>query len=117
MPHLQTMLDEFADKNLRVYAINFRDDGDPQAYLRRHGLEFLSLANGGEVAKLYEIHGTPGLLIFDKRNQRILNIYDVMAEYNAKQIPTDGLSHTQIAAQKVPYWADKIRHTIAQLDD
>jgi thiol-disulfide isomerase/thioredoxin len=108
MPHLQTIVDEY-EGELTVYAINFRDDGDPQTFMQQNGYTFTLLLDGGEVAEKYEIWGTPGVLVFDKNNRQTMNLYDVITEIDAELAATKGLSHRDKAARKAPAWAAAIR--------
>ncbi|MBT8441647.1 MAG: TlpA family protein disulfide reductase [Gammaproteobacteria bacterium] len=107
MPHLQTLADEY-DGELTIYAINFRDDSDPQAFVDKNGYTFTLLLDGAAVAKQYEIWSTPGVLVFDKNNTQILNLYDVITEVDAELAATEGLSHSEKAARKAPAWAAAI---------
>jgi len=107
MPHLQTMADEY-EGELTIYAINFRDDDDPQAFMQQNGYTFTLLLSGGAVAEQYEIWGTPGVLVFDQNNRQILNLYDVVTEVDAELAATEGLSHRDKAARKAPAWAAAI---------
>jgi cytochrome c biogenesis protein CcmG/thiol:disulfide interchange protein DsbE len=112
MPHLQSMLDEYGDDSLTIYAIAFRDDGEPMEYLYSQGYGFVSLPNGDAVAEAYGVYGTPGLLIFSADNKRVFNLYDIEApeaEHAAE------LNHTQKAARKAPFWAAKIRLALDEL--
>lgn len=107
MPYLQTIVDEY-DGDLTVYAINFRDDGDSQAFMQQHGYSFTLLLNGADVAEQYEIWGTPGVLVFDQSNRQVMNLYDVITEVDAELATTEGLSHRDKAARKAPAWAAAI---------
>ena len=115
MPHLQSMRYEYADDSLTIYAINFRDDGDPLAYMQKQGFDFTLLLDGGDVAAAYDVHATPGLLIFDRENRVVLDLYDVMEDYNRMVILSDELNHGQKAARKAPWWAAQIRLALDQI--
>lgn len=117
MPHLQSILDEYPQGALTMYAINFRDDGDPVEHMQSNGFEFTLLLDGGEVAKAYDVHATPGLLIFDADDRLALNLYDVMEEYNQTVTLPDDLSFKQKAARKAPWWAARIRMALDELAD
>ena len=107
MPQLQTIADEY-EGELTIYAINFRDDGDPQAFMEQNGYTFTLLLNGGAVAEQYEIWGTPGVLVFDENNRQTLNLYDVITDVDAELAATEGLSHRGKAERKAPAWAAAI---------
>lgn len=114
MPHLQSIQDEYGDA-VTIYAIDFRDDGDPLGYLKSQGYRFTPLPAGGEVADAYGVYATPGLLIFDDENSIVLNLYDVMAHYDEEFDTPDGLKHSQRASRKAPYWAARIREALDRL--
>jgi|ETNmetMinimDraft_15_1059895.scaffolds.fasta_scaffold60790_2 hypothetical protein len=114
MLHLQSIQDEYGD-SVTIYAINFRDDGNPLEYLQTQGYGFKPLPNGGTVADAYGVYATPGLLIFDSKNQLVLNLYDVMARYDEEIELPAGLKHSQRASRKAPYWAAQIRLALDKL--
>lgn len=114
MPHLQSIQDEYGDA-ITIYAIDFRDDGDPVGYLHTQGYGFAPLPAGGTVAEAYGVYATPGLLIFDSDNHLVLNLYDVMARYDEEIELPNGLKHSQRASRKTPYWAARIRQALDQL--
>ncbi|MDP6437807.1 MAG: TlpA disulfide reductase family protein [Gammaproteobacteria bacterium] len=111
MPHLQSIQDEYGE-SITIYAIDFRDDGDPLGYLQSQGYRFTPLPAGGAVADAYGIFATPGLLIFDGDNRLLLNLYDVMARYDEEFNTPEGLKHSQRASRKAPYWAARIRQAL-----
>jgi len=114
MPELQTIADEHPG-GLTIYAINFRDDGDPAAYLQENGYTFTLLVKGGAVAEEYGIYGTPGLLIFNADNEQVFNLYDTIDQFETEVGTPEGLSHSEKAARKAPWWAEQIRAELEQL--
>jgi thiol-disulfide isomerase/thioredoxin len=115
MPHLQSMLDEYGDDSLTIYAIAFRDDGEPMTYLQSQGYGFVSVPDGDEVASAYGVYGTPGLLLFTADNQLALNLYDIEVPGPEDSASAADLNHTQKAARKAPYWAAQIRLRLDEL--
>lgn len=109
MPHLQSMQLEYSSQ-LRILAINVFEDGDPAKFLQDAGYGFTLLMDGEEVAEIYEVSGTPGVLIidrgravrFDLRNLPPINPPDTGKKPN----------HGRRAAFRAPYWAAKIRTAI-----
>ncbi|MFQ5608971.1 MAG: TlpA disulfide reductase family protein, partial [Woeseiaceae bacterium] len=100
MPHLQSLGYEYPTDELSIYAISIRDDGDPLAFMQAQGYDFTLLFDGDDVAAAYGVHATPGLLIFDRDNRLVLNLYDVMERYNREFRLPDGLGNRQKAARK-----------------
>lgn len=113
MPHIQSIRLEHGDK-VRVLAVHFRDDkGDPVAFIGNTGYDFTVLPDGNDVAKLFEVWGTPGLLIIDRDRNIHFNLYDLPKP----DFPKDeaDLSHPQKAAYRAPYWAAEIRKSLDRI--
>ena len=109
MPHLQSMQLEYGE-DIRILAINFREDDDPVAFIENAGYDFTVLPNGDEVAAAYGIKGTPGLIIVDS-GQRIR--FDLRALPKQNPLTGDGSkSHRKKAGYRAPYWAAEIRKGI-----
>jgi cytochrome c biogenesis protein CcmG/thiol:disulfide interchange protein DsbE len=110
MPHIQSIRLERGDE-IRVLAVHFRDDkGDPVAFIEDAGYDFTLLPDGGEVAKLNEVWGTPGLMIVDR---------DRVIRFDLYALPKLDLSaagkspaHSKKAAYLAPYWAAEIRKSL-----
>jgi thiol-disulfide isomerase/thioredoxin len=109
MPHLQSMRLEYGD-SLKILAISFREKGDPVAFIQNTGYEFTVLPEGDAVATMYEVTGTPGLIIVDGEQQ---------VSFDLRDLPTyrpwesgKKLSHRQRAAYLAPFWAAEIRKAI-----
>ncbi len=114
MPHLQSIRLEYGDK-VKILAINFRDKNDPVAFIDAAGYDFTVLPHGDEVAELYEIYGTPGIIIVDgERRMR----FDLRA-LPQLSIPGNGekLSNSKKAAYLAPYWAAAIRKALDSVLD
>lgn len=105
-PHLQSIRLEYGDR-VRILAINFREDGDPVTFINESGYDVTLLLDGDEVAKLYDIYGTPGVILMDK---------DRVIHFDLRHIPRieppdlgKPASHKRKAAYRAPYWAAEIR--------
>jgi hypothetical protein len=109
MPHLQSIKLELGD-DIEILAINIRDKNDPVAFVEAAGYDFTVLADGDAVAKLYGIHGTPGVLIVD--SEQLLR-FDLRA-LPQREIPSNGdnLSNAKKASYRAPYWAAEIRKSL-----
>ena len=109
MPHLQSMRLEYGE-DIKILAINFREDGDPVAFIENAGYDFTVLPDGDEVAAAYGIKGTPGLIIVDSR-QRIQ--FDLRALPRQDSLPAENSdNHKSKAGYRAPYWAAEIRKGI-----
>ena len=65
MPYLQKVQNAAGKDALDVYAIDFKDDGDPVQTLRERKLSFTLVRDGDAIAALYGVTGTPGLFLVD----------------------------------------------------
>lgn len=63
MPELEKLRGELADRNIRFYALNIWEDGDPVAHMQEKGYRFTLLLDADLVAKRYGVRGTPGLFV------------------------------------------------------
>jgi cytochrome c biogenesis protein CcmG/thiol:disulfide interchange protein DsbE len=109
MPHLQSMRLEYGE-DIKILAINFRDDGDPVAFIEDAGYDFTVLPEGDDVAAAYGIKGTPGLIIVDSGQ---LIQFDLRALPRQNQSTAESSdSHKKKAGYRAPYWAAEIRKGI-----
>lgn len=69
MPELDRLSKELANENVRFYALNIWEDGDPVAFMRDKDFDFTLLLDADSVAKRYEVRSTPGLFVVDKEKQ------------------------------------------------
>lgn len=113
MPHIQSIRLEHGDK-VRVVAVHFRDDkGDPAAFIRNAGYDFTVLRDGNDVAKKFDVWGTPGLLLIDQDRNIRFNLYELpKPEFPVSE---GELSHPQRAAYRAPYWAAEIRKSLDEI--
>lgn len=65
MPAIVALDDEFTDQGLAIVAVNFRDDGDTDAYARRMGIGFDIVLKGDTLAKSLGVRGTPTWFLVD----------------------------------------------------
>lgn len=66
MPYLDQVVKDYADYGVRVYAIDFKDDGDPVAMMDGLGYDFTVLPLGDLVADDYGVFSAPGILVVDQ---------------------------------------------------
>lgn len=67
MPSLQKVYDAAGAKNLDIYAIDIKEDGDPIAALKDRGQTFTLVRDGDAIADRYHVKGTPGLFLIDAK--------------------------------------------------
>ena len=106
MPHLQSMKLEYGDA-MKILAINFRENGDPVGFIDEKGYDFTVLPDGDEVAAIYDVYGTPGIIIVDGERQIVFDLRQLPPYVP----PSAGkkISHSKRAAYMAPYWAAAIR--------
>lgn len=113
MPHLQSIELEYGDR-VQVLAVNFRDKGDAVSFVADAGYDFTVLPNGEEVAKLYEIWGTPGVLIVDEKMRVRFDLRDLPPF--RPELTSELKGHAQKAGHRAPYWAAEIRKALSALE-
>jgi len=65
MPGIAGLHEEFEGRGLEVVAVNFRDDGDTDAYAREMGLDFDIVLDGDALAAQAGVTGTPTVFVLD----------------------------------------------------
>ncbi|MBT8092639.1 MAG: TlpA family protein disulfide reductase [Gammaproteobacteria bacterium] len=65
MPYLDKIVDDYAEHGVQVFAIDFKDDGDPVAMIDELGYDFVVLPLGDLVADDYGVFSAPGILVVD----------------------------------------------------
>lgn len=113
MPHLQSVLYQYAeDLDLEILSFSIYEDGNPAKYLNENGYDFILFTEAEEIAKLYGIKGTPGVLIIDANGQIRFDLRDVPS---VKLKPL-GKKHWQKAMQAAPYWGSEFRKALESLN-
>ncbi len=111
MPHLQSIKDEYGDR-VTIYAINIKENGDPVEYMNQRGYDFTLLLEGDDVAELYDVDSTPGLMLVDGNGYHRFDMSTLLAP-SSKAL--EGLSHRQRSRRIAPWWAGQIRQQIDQI--
>ena len=112
MPHLQSMVHQYQSSiNLKVFALNIHEDGDPVAYLRTNGYQFDLFPNAEPVAKQLAVHGTPVVLIYDQKGELVFDLRSLDSSQLVKQKASHGAKSVRLA----PWWAAEIRKVLNQL--
>jgi thiol-disulfide isomerase/thioredoxin len=114
MPHLQSVIYQYGEKlNLQVFALNINEDEDPEEYLNENGYDFLLFKEAEKVAEIYQIRGTPGLLVFDKNG----NLQFDLRQVHSLEMSKMKLSpRWQKAIKLGPYWASELRKKLSTLN-
>jgi len=111
MPHLQSMQIEYGD-DVRIYALNIRDDEDPVAFMQELGYDFVLLPDADPVMELYGVRSTPAVFLVNKNGTIHFNLYEMIFNDSAE---FKALGHRQKAGQRAPHWAAEIRRITDQI--
>jgi len=112
LPHLQSIRMEHGQA-VKILAVNIRDKNDPVAFIEEAGYDFTVLPHGDDIAELYAIHGTPGVIVVDGEQRMRFDLRTLPQ----LSIPSNGekLSNKKKAAYMAPYWAAEIRKSIDEV--
>lgn len=108
MPHLQSMQIEYGD-DVRVYALNIRDDEDPVEFMAGKGYDFILLPDADPVMELYGVKSTPAVFVVDSDGAIRFNLYKMI--FNDSD-DFKALSHREKSGLRAPYWSAEIRRSI-----
>lgn len=108
MPHLESLVLEHSEDEFEIVAITIGEDGDPAGFLKNKGYDFTLLPDGEEVAGLYGIRGTPGVLIFNRDSQLVFDL----RKQPSQTLNTEGMKRRDVAARRAPFWAAQIRRAL-----
>lgn len=111
MPHLQSIQIEYGD-DVRVYALNIRDDEDPVAFMQEKAYDFTLLPDADPVMALYGVQPTPALFLVDGQGFIRFNLYETVIDDSKEP---ENISHKRRAGQRAPAWAAQIRRRIDQI--
>lgn len=111
MPHLQSMRIEYGD-NLKIYALNIRDEEMPEIFMLEHGYDFTLIPEADSVMESYGIKAVPALYVVDGQGKIRFNLYDMVFNDSSE---FKALSHDKKASKRAPYWAAEIRKTVDQI--
>jgi thiol-disulfide isomerase/thioredoxin len=117
MPHLQSIIDEYSYE-VRVLALNIREDEDPVKFLEEYGYEFLLIPEAEEIAESWGVKGTPGLYLADQSGQVTFNLRAIPKNaYPPERFANnEELKRYQKAARGAPFWAAHLRKAIDRLE-
>jgi thiol-disulfide isomerase/thioredoxin len=117
MPHLQSIIDEY-NYEVRVLALNIREDEDPVAFLEEYGYEFLLIPEAEEIAESWGVKGTPGLYLADQSGNVAFNLRAIpRSAYPPERFANnEELKRYQRAARGAPFWAAHLRKAIDRLE-
>ena len=67
MPFLGEIQKDYGADQINILAIDVFEDGegDPAAYVEALGFPMIAVADGDEIAKVYSVRFTPGLMVID----------------------------------------------------
>ena len=101
MPYLQEIKKDYAAHGVEVYAVDFKDDGNPVEHMHELGYDFIVLPIGDFVADDFDVWSAPGVVVVDGEG---------IVRYKRKPIAADVKPGKAIAE----YWDGKIRAALDQ---
>jgi len=111
MPHLESIQIEYGD-DVRIYALQIRDDEDGVAFMQEHGYDFILLPDADAVMAPYGVRSTPGVFLVDQGGTIQFNLYEMLFD-DSPEFKT--LGNRQKSNRRAPYWAAEIRRVIDQV--
>lgn len=111
MPRLDAIAADHGEA-VTVFALNFRDEADAEAFVAERGYDFVTFEQADTVAGAWGARGTPAVWILDESGQVRFSLYDVLAE------TPEGwgdLTHAERAKRRVPFWEAEIREALQPL--
>ncbi len=111
MPHLESIQIEYG-ADVRIYALQIRDDEDGVAFMQEHGYDFILLPDADTVMAPYGVRSTPGVFLVDHNSMIRFNLYQVLFKPSAE---FNQLGNSQKSGRVAPYWAAEIRRAIDQI--
>jgi cytochrome c biogenesis protein CcmG, thiol:disulfide interchange protein DsbE len=73
LPGIAELNDKYESMGLKIIAVNIREDWKPEVYWRNYGYKFDTVLNGDEIANIYGVRGTPGI-VFIAPGGKVLNV-------------------------------------------
>ncbi len=73
LPGIAELNEKYESQGLKVLAVNIREDWKPEVYWRNFGYQFDTVLEGDEVAKIYGVSGTPGV-VFIAPSGKVLGV-------------------------------------------
>jgi len=73
LPGIQELHEKYHSQGLRILGVNIKEDWKPKVYWRNFGYQFDSVVDGDDVAKIYGVKGTPGI-VFIAPSGKVLGV-------------------------------------------
>lgn len=73
LPGIAELNEKYKEKGLKVIAVNIKEDWKPALYWKNHGYKFDAVLEGDDIAEMYGVIGTPGL-VFIAPNGEVLKV-------------------------------------------
>ena len=73
LPGVAELNDKYESLGLKVLAVNIKEDWKPEVYWQNFGYKFDTVLEGDEVAEIYGVKGTPGI-VFIAPSGKVLGV-------------------------------------------
>ncbi len=74
LPGIQELHEKYHSQGLRILGVNIKEDWKPKVYWRNFGYQFDTVIDGDDVAKIYGVKGTPGI-VFIAPSGKVLGVH------------------------------------------
>ncbi len=73
LPGIEALHEKYSAKGLKILGVNIKEDWKPKVYWKNFGYQFDTVIEGDDVAKIYGITSTPGL-VFIAPSGKVLGV-------------------------------------------
>lgn len=93
LPGIEELHEKYESKGLKIIAVNIREDWEPKTYWKNFGYQFDTVLEGDEVAKIYGVSATPGI-VFIAPSGKVLGVQSFSDPHHPllEKFATEGLA-------------------------
>ncbi len=73
LPGVEELHEKYQSQGLKIIGVNIKEDWEPKTYWKNFGYQFDTALEGDEVAKIYGVNGTPGI-VFIAPSGKVLGV-------------------------------------------
>ncbi|MFT6733555.1 MAG: cytochrome c biogenesis protein CcmG/thiol:disulfide interchange protein DsbE [Polaribacter sp.] len=73
LPGIEELHEKYHAQGLKTLGVNIKEDWKPEVYWKNFGYQFDTVINGDDVAKIYGVRGTPGI-VFIAPSGKVLGV-------------------------------------------
>jgi len=76
LPGIEELHEKYHAQGLKILGVNIKEDWKPEVYWKNFGYQFGTVINGDDVAKIYGVRGTPGI-VFIAPSGKVLGVKSI----------------------------------------